>query len=377
MKFPTTEFSKYLCLSIALLCGLLALAGCETGESAFRQGDFAEAARVSADRLARKPDNEKAAEIFLRAYPQARAEWLGRARQAQEDGSDPFRWERVLSAYEVLQGLSSRAALTPFAGKRGIEIVYYHAEIESARSEAGKGRIQFADALMESGDLYDAREAHEHYLAATRFVGQRADVLRKADEARRAGTLLVGIDGVTAQGHSLNPERMMAALVEELERHPPHRFVAFVPSSELGEREAVQYLELSIGEVSVSRSEAEVGERSFRRVLTMPVQNSEAESVEVKAKVFKREKTFDLFCPARVLVFEGSGWDAVFNRELPGRSVWAAQWDVLQGDRRAIEGQELSLSEPADPEHAKLMQQLTESVAAQARDALASFYREG
>ncbi|MDQ8186990.1 hypothetical protein [Pelagicoccus sp. SDUM812002] len=322
---------KHFYLYLLLFCGLLLLSGCETGESAFKQGDFAEAARVSADRLARKPENEKAAAIFLRAYPQARTEWLGRAQQALENASDPFRWERALAAYEVLQGLSSRAALTPFVGREGIEVVYYHSEIESARASAAKDRIRFADALMQEGDLYKARDAYDHYLAAIRFAGERDDLRGKAQEARLAGTLLVGIDPVQAQGHSLNPLSMMSVLVAELESHPPHDFVDFVPSNELGERVAHQYLELSIGEVSVTRSEAEVGQKSYKRVLEPELQNPNAESVEVKAKVFKREKRIDLFCPARVRIFEGAAWEAVLNRELPGRSELASlRWTVVQ-----------------------------------------------
>ncbi|MDQ8197365.1 hypothetical protein QEH56_04360 [Pelagicoccus enzymogenes] len=375
MKFLKADPQTPFFTVVLILCGLILLSGCETGESAFKQGDFAEAARVSADRLARKPDNEKAAAIFLRAYPQARAEWLGRARQAEENTSDPFRWERALSAYEVLQGLSTRAALTPFAGQSGIEVVYYHAEIESARAKAAESRIQFADALMEDDDLYRAREAYDHYLVAMRFAGERDDIVQKAEDARRAGTLLVGIDPVRAQGHSLNPGSMMAALVHELEAHGPHGFVAFVPSSELGETKAHQYLELSIGELVVNRHEAEIGQTAFQRVLNASVQD--AEPVEVKAKVFRREKRIELACPARVRVFEGAAWEVALNRELPGKSSWAVQWDVLQGDRRAVTGQELQLSEPPDPEHAELMQQLAEALAVQARDALASYYRAG
>ncbi len=377
MKSRIPIFVKQFSTAICLVLGLFLLAACETGESAFRQGDYAQAARVSADRLARRPDNEKAAEIFLHAYPQARAEWTGRARQALENTSDPFRWERALSAYEVLQGLSTRAALTPFAGTSGIEIVYYHSEIESARVNAGKGRIEFADALLGKGDLYAAREAFEHYSIAMRFTGERDDILQKLEDARRAGTLLVGVDPVVAQGHSLNPTSMLNTLVKELERRAPHGFVAFVPSSELGEMKAEQYLELSIGEVSIVRSEAEVGQKLFQRVLPPSIQDSEAPPVEVKATLYKREKTIELACPARVRIFEGTDGDAVLNRELPGRTAWGAQWDVVQGNRRALGGYEVHLSEPADPEHAKLMQQLAEALADQARDVLAGYYSEG
>ncbi len=372
MKSRILLFLERFASPLILLSGLLLLSGCETGESAFRRGDFAEAARVSADRLARKPENEKAAAIFLSAYPQARAEWLGRARQALENTSDPFRWERALSAYEVLQGLSSRAALTPFAKRTEIEVVYYHTEIEQARANAANGRIQYADALMEEENLYKAREAYDHYLAAMRFAGQRDDISQMAEAARRAGTLVVGVDPVQARGHSLNPASMMMALMKELESHPPHGFVAFVPSGELGEMEAHQFLELSIGEVAVERHEAEVGQKAYKRELIPPVPAEEP--FEVEATVFKREKRFELSCPARARVFEGAGWEPVLDRELPGRSSWSVQWEVLKGDPRALNGRELQLSEPPDPEHAKLMQQLAEALAAQARDVLASYY---
>ncbi len=375
MKNQILSFYKLGSSVLLTVIGLLFLSGCETGESAFRHGDYAEAARVSADKLARKPDNEKAAEIFLRAYPQARAEWLARLNQSLDNTSDPFRWERALSAYEVLQGLSTRASLTPFAGSSGIEVVYYHSEIQTAQINAANARIEYADELMASGDLYAAREAYGHYEVAMRYAGRRDDLLQKLDDARRAGTLLVGIDPVEAQGHSLNPGSMMAALVTELEAHSPHGFVAFVPSEELGELKAVQYLQLTIGEVSVVRSEAEVGQKAFRRVLDKEVQDSETIQFEVKATVFRREKTIALSCPARVRIFEGAEGDAVLNRELPGNSAWSTQWDVLQGDKRALGGYEVQLAEPPDPEHARLMQQLAEALAAQARDALENYYK--
>lgn len=377
MKSRIPSLLKRLCAALGLALGVFLLTGCETGEAAFRQGDYAQAARVAADRLARRPDNEKAAEIFLHAYPQARAEWAGRARQALDNAGDPFRWERALSAYEVLQGLSTRAALTPFAGTSGIEIVYYHTEIESARINAGQGRIDFADALMEKGDLYSAREAFDHYSEAVRFAGQRDDLLQKIEDARRAGTLLVGVDPVVAQGHSLNPARVLSALVKELESHAPHRFVAFVPSSELGEVKAVQYLQLTVGEVSVVRSEAEIGQKAFVRVLDSSVQDTGESAVEVKATLFTREKIIEIACPAHLKVFEGMQGEAVLNRELPVLTAWGTQWDIVHGDRRALGGREVQLSEQADPAHAHLMQQLVEVLAAQARDVLAVYYKEG
>ncbi|MDQ8185733.1 hypothetical protein, partial [Pelagicoccus sp. SDUM812002] len=66
--------------------------------------------------------------------------------------------------------------------------------------------------------------------------------------------------------------------------------------------------------------------------------------------------------------------DTLSNLSRQVQSVWVTQWDVLQGNRRAVAGRELQLSEPPDPEHAELMQQLAETLAGQARDVLVNYY---
>ncbi|EDY84726.1 hypothetical protein VDG1235_4359 [Verrucomicrobiia bacterium DG1235] len=358
------------------LLGSVFLAGCSTGESAFRQGDYAEAARVSADRLSRQPKSEKAAEIFLNAYPQARAEWLERAKQAEGDMADPFRWERVFAAYEVLRDLSNRAALTPFAGSRGIVIDYHNEDLETARVNTVSARVAIGDGLVGTGDLYAAREAFGHYQVAMDFAGRREDLLQKLEVARRQGTLYVGVDPVVAQEHGINPDKLGSVLIMELERHPVSGFVSFLPSAELGDIVASRFLEMSIGELSIDRVEAEVGQREYHRVLSTELQDEDAEPREVRAKVFRREKKLVSSCPVQLRIFDGESGDVVFVREFDGRSVWSAQWDVLVGNKRAVAGEELHLSEPPDPELAELAQRLSESITAEARDMLAVYFDE-
>ncbi|MBC2606738.1 hypothetical protein [Pelagicoccus albus] len=375
MRLQTLSFFKRSLVATALLLSVFIL-GCSTGENAFREGDYTEAARLSADRLSRNANNQKAAEVFLRAYPQAREEWLGKLKLAKADLTDPFRFERIVLAYETLQDLSTLAAMTPYAGKKGIEINYYHAELEGARLDAAQARESAGDELMASGDLYQAREAHYHYEVALRYVGSRQDLQQKLSEALRQGTLWVGVDEVVGEGHGVNPTRLATALIEVLQERPIHQFVRFVPSSQLGEYPASRYLELSIGELSLSRTEREVGKQEFSRIVNPSANANGADPIEVFAKLYKREKAVSATCPVKLRIFSGPEGEAVYIRSFVGRSKWSARWDLLEGDQRAVEGQELEFSEPEDPEFVDMADLLALSIAEETRDLLSRHFRD-
>ena len=347
-------------VALSSVCLLLFLSGCATGETAFRQGDYAEAARVSADRLSRQPNAESAREVFLNAYPQARAEWLSRAESARRDSADPFRWERVYEAYEVLRDLANRAALTPFAGQGDIVIDYFLDEIEEAKVNAATARIEFADNLLKEGDLYQARAAYEHYTVAMRYAGQREDIQRKLDAAHVAGTSQLGIDPVVARGHGLNPEELTAAIVSDFSEHRIHFFVEAAASSSWDDREADQYLEVVIGEMSIVREESEVGERIVHHEL--PPRPEGEEPREVSATIVTREKRIVASCPVTLSVFDVARDQWVFERDVVSQSLWSSQWEVVLGDRRAIVEEELRLAEPPDPELTEMAQDLARHV---------------
>ncbi len=361
--------------SCALATGLW-LSGCATGQSAFRNGDYVEAVRVSSERLARSPDNEKSRAVFVTAYPQARAEWLSRAARAAEDAGDPFRWERVLAAYEVLQNLSNQAALTPFAGGEGIEIDFHHEELASARSAAIAAREAYGDALLERGEMQAAREAYEHYQVAVGYAENRTELIRKMDTARSAGTLWVGIDPVVARGHGLNPALLEGALSDALRAQPVHGFVAFLPSPELAAYQGAMYLQVSIGELSLNRTGREVGRRQLQRTLPSLAKEELAEEPRIaRAEVVTRDKKVVASTMARVRLFGTAESHVLLDREIGARHVWSAQWDIVAGDRRAVGDEPLRLAEPPDPDLAESAAGLADELALEVRNLMASYFR--
>ena len=363
---------------VGALATALWLAGCATGQSAFRHGDYVEATRVSAERLSRAPENKKARAVFLTAYPQARSEWLSRAEQAAANEADPFRWERVLRAYEVLQDLSNWAALTPFAREAGIEVDFHHDELESARSKAVAARVAEGDALLAEGEMEAAREAYDHYKVALGLAGNRQDLMRKLDTAREAGTLWVGIDPVVARGHGLNPARLEAALADRLSDRLGRGFVAFAPSAELAAYQGSMYLEVSIGELSVERSGKEVGRRQVQRTLPAIARDGVAEEPRIaRAEVIAREKTVVASTQTRIRLFGTAESHVLLDRQIGARHVWSAQWDVLVGDKRALGDEALRLSEPPDPELSESAEGLVSEIAREVRSVMGSYFREG
>lgn len=349
------------------------LSGCATGRAAFKAGNYTEAAKVAADRLARSPKAEKAAEVFLLAYPVARNEWLAEVAEAEADRWDPFRWERVANGYGVLRDLANRAALTPFANQEAIVIDYFNEEFVEAKSLAAKARESAGDELLNTGEMYDAREAFHHFEVAISFAGPKPVLMQKRETALELGTLLVAIDPVNVKGHGVNASLLESALVHDLKVQKSHRFVRFVEAGGPGEVPADYFVSLTVGELSLERVDAEVGRTPFRKVIG---EGREGERQrEVGAVLFRREKRITANSPANLAVFGRGADQPVFEVQLASARSWVAHWDVLEGDSRAVEGRELHLREPADPGFDELAQLSVEGLVADTRTSLAGYFR--
>lgn len=362
----------------ALLLALTGiLTGCATGGAAYRSGNYTEAARISADRLSHSPNAEKAREIFLVSYPQALSEWKVRVAAAESDESDPFRWERALRGYEVLQELSGKAALTPFGREGTVEIGNYYDRIEESRRQAVAAREAAGDRLMETGDLYAAREAYDHFERALVLARGNGRIEEKLDRALAMGTLWVGIDPVLAREHGINPSKLESALVEVLTQRPVDRFVAFGRSDELGDGAALHFLEVSIGEMGVERRESEVDQRAYHREIEIDRKRGDDGEVKLRhvdAKVFTRRKELLADCPARIRVFDTADDRMALERELDVKTAWAADWDVMVGDKRALGDEHFRWSEPPDPELSEVADGLAYQIAEDVRSVLVNYY---
>ncbi|MDQ8201769.1 hypothetical protein [Pelagicoccus sp. SDUM812003] len=349
------------------------LSGCATGTAAFRQGDYTEAARVSADRLSRNPNNRKAGEVFLQAYPQARELWLQKIRSARAVESDPFRWERVYEAYQVLRDLANRASLTPFAARSEIVVDFHLDDIESARRHLVEARVSHAESLLDLNDRYAAREAYDHFGVALRYAGQREDLLERQDIAREAGTLLVGIDPSLAQGHGINPEKLDTLLLEKLMDRPARLFVRFLPAAQAEAAQVAHFAQVEIGDLSLHRSESEAGQRDFRRALEKAEGQEHDSKREISATVFTRRKELAASCPVVVRVFHSGTQETLLERSLEVAAVWSAEWDVLTGNRRALPDESFRFSEPPDPELSEMADREAYEIAQRTREILADF----
>lgn len=357
-----------------MLCLLAVLSGCATGTRAFRNGDYTEAARVAADRLSWSPKAQKAGEIFLMAYPLAWDEWKIRLAAAESDTADPFHWERVVASYDALRDLSNRAALTPYRDHPSITIESFSEAYQVARGNAAAAREEAGDALMEHADLYASREAYRHYSVAWQYAPHREVLSAKLEEARALGTITVGLDSIRMEGHGINPSSLESELLALLSDDPGHLFVRFVRSNEMLDGGVDYFVTVSVGELSLERSDAEVGRTPYHRLIHVG-HDSEA-TREVAAMVYHREKRFTTESPAWIEVYQVGLAESVLEDRLIGFGSWAARWDVLEGDKRAIGDRTLRLGEPTDPEFGELAQISTVSVANELHHTLVGFFSD-
>ena len=188
---------------------LVLLGGCKAAEKQLRQGDFDQAIAISVKKLQNNPEKEKYIIVLEDAFRRANERDLAYIKTLHLDGQ-PDRWEKI---YDVYQSIGRRqnkiAPLLPLylennaAEFNFIDIV---SELIEAKKNASAYLYASAEAKLNTGNRYDAREAYYELLKIKELYNNYRDIDLLIDNALVAGRATVSYEIVNASNTSLNSQ---------------------------------------------------------------------------------------------------------------------------------------------------------------------------
>ncbi len=352
------------------LCGLALLAGCITGQKAYRQGQYSLAVQQATRRLKSDPNNAKALDTLSKAYPAAQQWHLKNIELAQRSG-DRFRWESVVAAYGELATMADAVRTTPAALAVFPDPPLYAEELGEARAAAAEARYQAGLELLANADRATARDAVSHFTVANQLISGYKDVAVRLEAARDLATLQVVLNPIRCASPSLDTRFFEERLQTFLNDYKPSEFVRFVSAAEArrpGTRAPDQVIDVGFADVVVENTQSKETTQTHRKenvvlghTRTQPPQDVLG---TVTADVVTFEKSIGTRAQLDLRITEARTGKVLVRQAIPGQCVWRDTWATYRGDERAVPA-EFADAVKKQPAPVPSRQELFETVAAQ------------
>ena len=191
-----------------LLSAITVLTACESSLKALRRGDYADAIRISLNKVQKDTENQKEIPILEEAYTKLYEKDLSVISNLKKTGN-PDIWDHV---YNILTALQRRQdaikALPPLHILNPDHMVVFPMkdlddEIIDARQKAAAYHYAHASALLEKGGRTNAKDAYAEFLLVKNYFSEYKDLDQMLKNAREAGTAHVLLSIENLSGTSL------------------------------------------------------------------------------------------------------------------------------------------------------------------------------
>ena len=374
-------------ISICLFIGLSLFTNCKSGKKAFKRGNYEKAVYSALERLRKAPNNNRAKEALMEAYPTLQDFYSSRINSLQAT-TDPMRWDEMFDMYNTLQDIHLEVQRTP--GARGIiNSRDYTTEVEHTKKEVIANRFRLGQEELAKGYRENAKIAYAHFSRVYELDPQRSDAEDLMYKAQQQATLYVEVKPIPMHSRTfkLSNEFFENQLIEFLRHETGNPFIQFISSREIGngQRESDHRLELIFDDFvvgqgyeketvlnrskdSIQVGKATVGDSTVYTYAT------------VKAKVHKFVRTISSSGLLNLLIEETQNKSILAQRKFPGTYAYTDEWGYFNGDERALKDKDKELikrkSRLPDPPPQDLFIEFTKPIFNQLTRYLANFYAD-
>ncbi len=365
----------YLILSAVVLAAFVS--SCSSGIKALQSGDYYDAVLKSVERLRSDPGNKKARAALAQAYPLAVAD--GERQAALAPASRDVRTlENNIKIYTRLNRLSEEIYRCPAAMSVIPAPREYRNELRETMDLVGPLYYEQGMAALAVGTLDAAREAYDCLSRTAHYTPGYKDVAHQLDRARYAATLRVVVTSpVTPGRYQLDAMWFYDKLMSEITAATYRNLVRFYTSHEAkAERmtnpHQVLYLDFAdftVGNTAQNNNTVELVRDDV--VVGTTTVNGQKQNVmgTVKAKYTSHRMEIISQGILTLRITDGYSSRVLYQKALPGKSVWASEWASFNGDERALSSQQLALTHKkqlALPSHQELFHSFASPLYAQA-----------
>jgi len=358
---------------------------CSTGKKSLEKGDYYNAVIKSIDRLRSNPDNKKARQTLKAAYPYA-VETLTTEINNLMLSNEPFKYAGVVDRYEKINTMAEEVRRSPAARSLKLDVEEYTTQLSAAREKAALEAYKAADKLMEKGDRLAAREAFYLYENANNYVANYRDVLDKMDEAEAMATLVVIVEPIHVPGlYKINSDFFHNQIITKLSDRLRNNFVLFTDPEEaknIGHADQILIMQFDDFIVGATRDKEVVQNLVSKDSVKTGTATIDGKKVDVFDKVNASYITHTREIISSgildVKIVDAKTNTILENRKFPGEFVWGTDWASYNGDKRALNADQLKMSRkrPAmPPPPQELFLEFTKPIYDQTQSFLYNTYR--
>lgn len=377
------RYTIYLCLISALLFAT----GCTSSKKVLQRGDYYKSAMMAVEQLRSSPNNKRAQEVLLQAYPLAKSNSL-RIIQKSLASSTQNRYSVAADEYIALENLTEAIYHCP----KALELIPGPEEFGRQLNEilplAAEEAYSLGVNQFRLGTIESARDAYNNFVKADEYAEGYRDVKNKIEESLYAATFKVIVEKpVTPKTYQLTADFFYDNLMAKISQLSKNRFLRFYTYEEArneGLTTPDHYLildfqEFTTGNMAESKNTIEV-KRDSVLVGTTTVNGKEHDvygTVKASFTTNRREVVSEGILSAQII--EAVNNRILQNRNFPGKFVWINEWAGYKGDERALDEKQkkMAATEPAmPPPRQTLFVEFTKPIFDQTVSFVNSYYRK-
>lgn len=373
-------------LSLYLLFFTLILSSCSSGKKSFERGDYYEAVVKAIERLRSNPDNKNARQTLKNAYPYA-VETLTTEIDNLLKSNEQFKYAGIVDRYVKINSMADEIRRSPAARSLKLDIKEYTSQLTGAREKAATEAYDAAEILLKKGSREAAKEAYFLFENANRYVNNFRDALAKMDIARENATLVVVVEDIAVPGlYKLNSEFFQNQIISYLENRQADNFILFLNSTEAKDFNRVdqvilmQFDNFVVGSSHDKEVTKELISRDSVKVGSATIEGKKVDvfdKVKANYTIYTRELISSGVLDVKII--DAISDKLIGNKKFPGQYVWRTEWAGYNGDKRALNDQQLKLStiKPQFPPSPQvLFSEFTKPIYTQTINFLNNYYRQ-
>ena len=334
-------------LLISTLLGVFTLAvvvSCTSGRKQLAHGNYQTALYQALNRLQNSPNNHKAQETLIQAYPLA-VKFYRRQIDQKLTSADPHRWEWLVAHYEAVNLMYEAIQKSPVALSKIANPIHYYDQLPEARRQAAEARYEWGLQALAAGSKVQARQAFEHFQIAEKMHPGYKVVDQMLARAWEQGTVKVMVDlvPISSRYYQVSAAAFQQEVYDFLATYETSRFVDFVLLEEAPKYTKwdqilkVQFEDFVVGQThtfhkqkKMHRDSVVVGSVILKDGSKRPVFNT----VKATVNLFKKEVQSRGLVSLKLI--EAQTGAVIHHDELPGEYLWFTEWGHFNGDERAL-----------------------------------------
>ena len=325
---------------------------CTSGKKLLESGNYHDAVVKSVERLRKNPNSKKAKATLKEAYPLAKKQYLTDIDNIRAS-NDPFQWTKTVFTYESLNNLYEQIQRSPAALKVIPNSQNFYNKVSDARKFAATEQYDAGLRSLNNNNREGAKRAYFHFLDANGFVKGYKDVNNKMKEAKYAATLKVVVDqvAVPSRTYRASGEQFHDNVANYLRRIENKEFVRFYSFSQAEKKgiKADQIIRMQFDDFVVGETHTfqQLKELESDSIKIGDYTNDKGEKKDIIGVVTAELTTNKMEVISKGLlslqIISGRTNASIHREDFVGEFVWFNQWGNYNGDKRALNKEELRM----------------------------------